>query len=104
MRSVKNGENCNSDLMGDRGLSYGDGLFETFLVHNGSAPLLSYHLERMRRGCQVLKLIQSVWKRVESDIQCRLPEFSDGHFVFKVILSRGSGGRGLFFRLTQPSP
>ncbi|WP_197479813.1 aminotransferase class IV, partial [Oleiphilus sp. HI0132] len=40
----------------DRGLAYGDGLFETLRVVDGKIPLLSYHLERFKRGTKALDL------------------------------------------------
>ncbi|KZR91833.1 D-alanine aminotransferase [Synechococcus sp. MIT S9509] len=38
----------------DRGLQLADGLFETVLVQNGSAQLLSEHLQRWQRGASLL--------------------------------------------------
>ena len=35
----------------DRGLAYGDGLFETIAVHNGRAQLLDLHLQRLQQSC-----------------------------------------------------
>lgn len=40
----------------DRGLAYGDGLFETVLMVAGRAPLWSRHLERLAEGCRRLDL------------------------------------------------
>ena len=34
----------------DRGLQYGDGVFETILVRHGVPRFLALHRERMRRG------------------------------------------------------
>ncbi|WP_170287345.1 aminodeoxychorismate lyase [Halioglobus maricola] len=38
----------------DRGLDFGDGLFETMLVHQGSPLLLDYHWQRLTVGLQTL--------------------------------------------------
>ncbi len=40
----------------ERLVRYGDGLFETLLLHDGEAPLLELHLERLRRGMEFLGL------------------------------------------------
>lgn len=40
----------------DRGLDYGDGLFETLLLHYGSPLFTELHMERMARGLRVLAL------------------------------------------------
>jgi 4-amino-4-deoxychorismate lyase len=74
----------------DRGLAYGDGLFETVLVRDGSPLLWSRHKARMRRGAEVLGL------PAPSDAELdRLPGMAGaGLKVLKLILTRGSGGRG----------
>ncbi len=40
----------------DRGLAYGDGLFETILLVDGLAPLLSYHHKRLLKGLERLNI------------------------------------------------
>ena len=40
----------------DRGLQYGDGLFETMRVRRRRIRLLDYHLERLYQGCRRLKI------------------------------------------------
>src|SRR5687768_8151231 len=55
-----NGELLQADekLVGarNRGLRYGDGLFETIRVVNGKMPLQSYHFERLQLGLQTLHI------------------------------------------------
>ena len=41
----------------DRGLAYGDGLFETIRIAKGEAPLLDWHLERFKYGIERLGLL-----------------------------------------------
>lgn len=79
----------------DRGLSYGDGLFETIRVTKGQAPLLDDHLERMIADAGRLGI------PVEYDFLSRvclqaLVRFraAGPDFVLKLILTRGAGGRG----------
>ncbi len=74
----------------DRGLAYGDGLFETVLVRDGQPLLWDRHMARLARGCQVLGI--PLPPRDELD---RLPgQAGPGLRVLKLILTRGSGGRG----------
>jgi 4-amino-4-deoxychorismate lyase len=40
----------------DRGLAYGDGLFETIRFIGGAAPLWRGHMVRLMRGCKALRL------------------------------------------------
>jgi branched-chain amino acid aminotransferase len=41
---------------GNRGLRYGDGLFETIKVTNGTMPLFHLHMDRMLHGLSVLQM------------------------------------------------
>lgn len=75
----------------DRGLAYGDGLFETILVVGGQPALLDRHLHRLELGCQRLSI-----PCVLSDVRHQLGAFSGvlGEGVAKLIVSRGEGMRG----------
>jgi 4-amino-4-deoxychorismate lyase len=77
----------------DRGLNYGDGLFETVRLHEGEAPLLARHLQRLRAGCQRLGLPYPGDATLEADVRALL---SDGpeNGVLRLVLTRGDGGRG----------
>lgn len=76
----------------DRGLHYGDGLFETIAIINGRPRHWSLHMERLKQGCEVLGL-------PEPDLQLLHDEAvalcgNDERAVLKLIITRGSGGRG----------
>ncbi len=78
----------------DRGLQFGDGLFETMLLHRGQAQLLEMHLQRLLEGAQRLR-IALARKRVEQDLQCYLRQCqSPDSAVLKVIVTRGESSRG----------
>lgn len=76
----------------DRGLQYGDGLFETLAVKQGRPQLWERHMERLLEGCRRLRLpaVDASLLRAEADALC------DGaaRAVLKIILTRGSGARG----------
>src|SRR5699024_9614953 len=74
----------------DRGLAYGDGLFETVLVRDGKALLWSEHLARLERGCAALALPPPP-RSALNDLPARC---GAGLAVLKLMVTRGSGGRG----------
>ncbi|WP_027960956.1 aminodeoxychorismate lyase [Halomonas halodenitrificans] len=74
----------------DRGAAYGDGLFETILIRDGRPLLWDEHLARLARGCRVLGMPMPD----EHDLALPLAEAGAGLEVLKLMLTRGSGGRG----------
>ncbi|MDT8397937.1 MAG: aminodeoxychorismate lyase [Pseudomonadales bacterium] len=87
-----NGKRLDCISGADRGLAYGDGLFETLRLYQGRALLLEQHLERLLLGCRRLG-IELEASLLESDIDQLRPEFSD-YGILKLIVTRGQGGRG----------
>jgi 4-amino-4-deoxychorismate lyase len=75
----------------DRGLQYGDGLFETMLVRRGRIRLLELHLERLAAGCRRLGLAAPA-PEIEREVALRARQGAEG--VLKLILTRGRGTRG----------
>jgi 4-amino-4-deoxychorismate lyase len=86
-----NGQPCIGLPVHDRGLAYGDGLFETIRVADSQAPLLDRHLQRLRDGCQRLAI------PIDTDeLRNELARFFPvlGRGVAKLIVTRGTGQRG----------
>ena len=86
-------DGCCADTLSvkDRGLAYGDGVFETVAVKGGQPLLLERHLQRLENGCQRLAIaIDQVLVRTE--MTRFAAELGDG--VMKLILTRGDGLRG----------
>lgn len=75
----------------DRGLAYGDGLFETIMVADGLPRLLDRHLQRLKEGCDRLSMPCNQIA-IERQIWAFSAELGDG--VTKLIVSRGEGRRG----------
>src|SRR5690606_25957996 len=83
----------------DRGLAYGDGLFETFRVSAGRPLLLSRHLQRLYEGCSRLRLAVQP-QQLETELLAFCEALGEG--VAKLIISRGDGERGYAFAAGQP--
>ena len=75
----------------DRGLAYGDGLFETMAVQNGRPVLLERHLARATAGCARLRIDLDA-SRLRSEVSAFCAELGQG--VAKLIVTRGDGQRG----------
>lgn len=90
---------CDSVPASDRGLAYGDGLFETIRIHRGRPLFLQQHLQRLANGCVRLGMA-SAPERWREWIGRALQDSSDAG-VLKVIVTRGSGGRG--YRPPEPA-
>ena len=85
----------------DRGLAFGDGLFETMRFAVGRIPLLEYHLDRLELGCRALAIPLSR-PLVKSSLAKFVAAISDpGPSIVKLIVTRGSGGQGCRPRSTQ---
>ncbi len=85
----------------DRGLLYGDGLFETIAVADGRPVFWSRHMARLQAGSERLGI-----PCVDAD---RLAEEARGllqgveRCILKIIVTRGTGGRG-YRAPTDPQP
>lgn len=80
----------------DRGLNYGDGLFETMLSNNQQIPLLERHLQRLKLGCATLAIAFPDEAQIRAEISTLLNNSNTalGTVIVKLIITRGSGGRG----------
>ena len=75
----------------DRGLAYGDGLFETMRAHRGDVPWWDRHWSRLRQGATVLGLALPDEARARAEL-AGLLDGRDG--VAKLLVTRGAGERG----------
>ena len=76
----------------DRGLQYGDGLFETMKVQGGSIRLFDLHVERLYAGCRLLKIAAPKPHLLRSELT-RIAALRQ-EAVLKLIVTRGIGPRG----------
>ena len=104
--SLINGEFSNHVSVIDRGLSYGDGLFETmswsYLKDKKilGVEFWERHLERIKEGCSITKIKlppTEILKNYKEKIlrECLRKGIKNG--VLKILITRGVGGRGYKF-------
>ncbi len=76
----------------DRAIQFGDGCFTTARIVAGQICLLDAHLQRLQMACEKLLIPFVAW----AELQREMVELARGNErgVLKVIISRGSGGRG----------
>lgn len=91
-RRLVNGVETSAVSADDRGLQYGDGLFETMSAVDGRVRHFGLHLERLMDSCQRLRLPQPDSATIEEECSRVLEDLGAG--IVKLILTRGSGPRG----------
>ena len=77
----------------DRGLAYGDGLFETIAVVDGKPKLLAAHLARLQRGAERIVIAGLDFNAIETAVGAASAAFSS-HGAVKLMVTRGDGPRG----------
>ncbi|MFM8608535.1 MAG: aminotransferase class IV [Hyphomicrobiales bacterium] len=85
----------------DRGLSLGDGIFETLPAFNGIAFLKQEHIARMKASAEYFSISFD-----QNKIQRAIDELSEANkepSVIRITLTRGVGERGLAFP-KEPKP
>ena len=76
----------------DRGLNYGDGLFETIAVDRGQPRWWQDHVDRLNAGCERMGIpvpAQAVLLREVQTVSA-----GETRCIVKIVLTRGMGGRG----------
>jgi 4-amino-4-deoxychorismate lyase len=76
----------------DRGLNYGDGLFETLAVRRGFTQFWQSHMDRLEEGCERLYLRMPPQALLLREVRTVSAGLSS--CVVKISLTRGSSGRG----------
>jgi 4-amino-4-deoxychorismate lyase len=84
----------------ERGLSYGDGVFETMRLQQGVVRFIDSHFARLRLGCERLGMPPPDAALLRHEIAALTRDHRDG--IVKLIITRGAGGRG--YRSTALMP
>jgi 4-amino-4-deoxychorismate lyase len=98
-RILVNGRSTTQIDARDRGLQYGDGLFETLAVLDGEVRRLELHLERLTRGCARLGIASPGRDTLVGEIESLAAD--QQRAVLKLVVTRGMSARGL--RAAQPT-
>ena len=87
-----NGERRHCIDASDRGLQYGDGVFETLEILHGKPLFFEQHYRRLSLGCQILLIPCPEFELLHAEAM----EIARDHqrAVLKLIVTRGVGGRG----------
>jgi 4-amino-4-deoxychorismate lyase len=93
------GQPADSLPVTDRGLAYGDGLFETIAVRGGRPLLLDRHLQRLALGCNRLAIAADP-ALIHRELLAFAAQLGDG--VMKLIVTRGDSLRGYAPALGAP--
>ena len=91
-RVLVNGKEQDHVAVYDRGLQFGDGVFETIAIDHGKPLLWNQHMERLLHGCHTLKIQFNDASLLQDEVE-RLIK-SANNAVIKIIITRGSMGRG----------
>ena len=87
-----NGEPGQTIPVSDRGFHYGDGVFETIRVINKQLSFWPLHQRRLANACTLLAITLDL-VALQGDLDKLLAQ-SPANGIVKIIITRGSGGRG----------
>lgn len=107
-----NGVEAEQINVADRGLQYGDGLFETIAVIEGKPEFWGRHMARLQHGCERLSIpapdaslllseagqLIAAQPSLRTGVSAEVGQPAD-RSVLKIIVTRGVGGRG--YRLPE---
>jgi branched-chain amino acid aminotransferase len=80
----------------DRGLLYGDGIFETMRAYGGHVFRLDAHLSRLFTGLEILRISHTWTKDSLTDTLYQLLRMNNLMDAYiRLTVTRGAGGRGL---------
>lgn len=90
-----NGKTDDKISVNDRGLQYGDGVFETIAYRHGKPEFLNAHLTRLESGCALLNIAFEQQDILRQELESVFQQL-DNDAVIKIIVTRGEGQRGYF--------
>lgn len=93
-----NGRQSHLVEIDNRGLAYGDGVFETILCGGNSPRLIDLHLRRLALGCQRLGLVVS---DLEHGLAKAFASIDSDYSIVKIIVVRAEPARGYAYHSDQ---
>lgn len=100
---IVNGQPVSELSVQDRGLAYGQGLFETLTLKEGNPQDWKLHMQRLELGANRLGIPfdNNLLDALSDDlVKLLAAEALPERTVLKIILTRGAGGRG--YAVTEP--
>ena len=88
-----NGKPASQISVTDRGLLYGQSIFETIAIAEQQPLLLEQHIERLKLGCDILSIPVDTNQIIE-DILGVCDSLNNDTKVLRVMVTMGEGGRG----------
>ncbi len=88
------GERAGALPLPDRGLDFGDGLFETLLLYRGRPILIDYHWQRLQAGLRVLDFPDCRAAAYEQLMAACAELVSHDWIALRLTLTRGGAPRG----------
>jgi len=95
LECLVNGEISSFVSAGNRGLNYGDGLFETLLIKNGQPIWWQAHMDRLGICCKRLGLNMPPQAKLLREVKTATAGLSSA--VVKIVLTRQGQARGYGF-------
>ena len=80
----------------DRGLSYGDGIFRTFLVKNGCPINWGMHYKKLKVDAEIFKINVPTQRKLLLDIKKLFN--TDKAYICKIIITRGTSNQGYQYK------
>lgn len=93
-----NGQRTDVVTTTNRGLAYGDGVFETVLCRGNTPCLLAFHLQRLEQGCRRLGLAVPL---LEPTLVEALATIASDFSVLKIIVTRAEPALGYAYSRDQ---
>jgi len=72
----------------DRGLQYGDGVFETIACRRGCLRFVAQHVARLQQGCERLQIAFDAHRKLTAELE-RASRLAPPVAIIKVIVTRG---------------
>lgn len=91
-RTLVNGSQAHAIGVYDRGLAFGDGVFETIAVREGQPLLWALHMDRLQTGCRLLGIEPVPVDGLVDDAGVLCSGLRQA--VLKLTVTRGAGARG----------
>lgn len=96
-----NGKATGQVSVTDRGLHYGDGIFETIKIQSGSLHHWEEHMARLQMGCQRLHFPSPDVAALKSEAEQLISDRDNtSDAILKIIVTRGNSQRG--YKLPVP--